>query len=116
MRIGKVLVAALFVALMSPLTAHADLVSCGIHNVTAVYIQGDRDDNHVHANTAMAAIDGPACNGSNLVYIENTSKNYHAFLSGLLTAHASNFPINLWVNTNQTITGATQIAVFSVIK
>lgn len=107
---------AILAVLLLPNVSQADLLSCGVHSINTIYIQGDRDDNNPHANNVIVSIDGATCNGNNLIYIENTSANYNAFLSGLMTAYASGMKIGIYVNTSKTIPGATQISLINLVK
>ncbi len=99
-----------------PNLSHAELVSCGVHSIQTLYIQGDRDDNNAHGSTVIAQIDGAACNGYNLIYIEKSSAHYDALLSGLMAAYVSNMRIGIYVNSSSTIPGATQIAIINLLR
>ena len=104
--------AALFLLLMIlPVTSFADLINCGQHSIESISIQGDRDDNSVDANNAFLYINGDACSGTNLFYIENSNPNYNAILSILMTAYSMGKDIELYVNSSKTIPSATQISI-----
>jgi hypothetical protein len=106
----------LVIGVIFPCTSQADLLYCGVHSINTIFIQGDRDDNDAHANNALVVIDGEPCNNSNLIYIGNTSASYNSFLSSLTTAYVTGIRIGIYVNTNETIPGATQIASINFVK
>lgn len=116
----KYIAAGFLLAIISMSTAEAALVDCGIHSISQVYIQSDRDDGHPHANNLFAVIDGAPCNGSQLIYMENTNPNYNAMLSGLMTTYTAGMRIAVWVNTSKVITDpaqtATQISIIALVK
>lgn len=96
--------------------SNADLLHCGVHSIRSIYIQGNRDDNHQHANKVFAHIDGQDCNGTNQLYIDNTDPNSSAILSGLMTAYTAGMRIGVYVNTSKTIPGGVQIAILQLVK
>jgi hypothetical protein len=101
---------------MFPAISYSSVVYCGARTINQMQVQGSRDDGHPHANKLFLMIDGAPCNGQNIVYIENSNSNYKNFLATVTTAYVLGKKIDLYVNSNVTTSGATQISIIGLMK
>lgn len=96
------------------LASHADLISCGSHEIDKLMTQGNRDDNHAHANSLVMTLKDTQCNGKPYLIIKNDHPAYQGTLSVALAAKLANKPVEVLVNSNVVISSATEISIIII--
>ena len=116
LRLLSILLSVIVVTLSVPSISSAATAGCGQYQIKYVWVNGNRDDNNAHANKIVLDLIGPACNGFNKVYIENTNPAYDAILATALEAFSNDLYLVVYVNTSTSIADATQIATLALVK
>jgi hypothetical protein len=99
----------------SPNLVYADLLSCGTQTIQNFSVQGSRDDNNVHANMLVITFESQ-CNNRNFVYIGIDHPSYAAFLTVVLTSFTTGTPVLAFVNTSNSTSAGTQLAILQLTK
>lgn len=88
------------------------VAQCGsVTTIDQVWVEGDRDDGHEHANTVLVKMASGGCQGMDYLFIRESDNGYHSILSTVLTAKASDLPVRFYVNKHVKTATAVQISI-----
>lgn len=112
MRLKTIFVTVMFIASFIPFIAEAALLSCGKHKIETISVQGNRDDNHSHANSFMLTLTDMQCNNSPFLIMKNDHPAYQSMLSIAMAAKLSGAEVEVIVNTSKIVgVSATEISI-----
>lgn len=111
----KFFLSILLVLGLSPLLTFAEHLSCGVHKIDKIMVQGDRDDNHIHKNSFVVTLKDVQCNGKPYLILKNDKPSYSSMLSLALAAKLADKSVSITVNTSEDYGSATEISVIIVL-
>ena len=94
--------------------ANAEFINCGEHEIDKIMVQGDRDDNHIHANSFVMKLKNIQCNNKPYLYMKQDHSAYQSMLAISLAAKMAGKPVQVLVNTSKVLESATEISIVIV--
>ena len=96
------------------LGAYTEFKSCGTHQIDSIMVQGNRDDNHIHANSFVMTLRDYQCNDKPYLILKNNQPSYQGMLSIALAAKLAGKEVHVTVNTSEDMGSATEISIIIV--
>ena len=99
----KIVILSLLFLVILP-SANAALVDCGTHEIDLISVQGNRDDNYIHANKLILRLKDSgvsvSCNGKLNLFLSNSDPAFNGILSMLMAAKVANRKVEVFANSS----------------
>lgn len=92
----------------------AEFVSCATNKIDKIMVQGERDDNHVHANSFVMTLKNAQCNNKPYLMLKNDRPSYQSMLAIALAAKMADKDVDVIVNTSKVLDSATEISIIII--